>query len=47
MLNITGKRFLFFLISGILIIVSIVALTAFGLRPGIEFSSGSLITVRF
>ena len=47
MLDITGKRFLFFLVSGILIVMSIISLATFGLRPGIEFSSGSMMTVHF
>ena len=47
MLNIIGKRFWYFLISGIVIIAGIIALIVFGLKPGIEFSSGSLLTVSF
>jgi preprotein translocase subunit SecF len=46
MLDIVGKRFWFFLISGVLILVSIVSLIAFGLKPSIEFSSGSILQVR-
>lgn len=47
MIDIVGKRARFFLISGIIIIVSIVSLANFGLKPGIEFSSGSLMTIHF
>jgi preprotein translocase subunit SecF len=47
MLDIVGKRFWFFLISGIFIVISIVSLIAFGLKPSIEFSSGSMLTLRF
>lgn len=47
MFNIIGKRFWFFLISGIVILVGIIALTVFGLKPGIEFKSGSEITISF
>ena len=47
MLNIVGKRLLFFLISGTVIAIGIVALLVFGLKPGIEFSSGSLLQVTF
>jgi len=47
MFNIIGKRFQWFALSGLLIIISVVALAVFGLKPGIEFSSGSLLTVRF
>jgi len=47
MLDIVGKRFWFFLISGVVILVSIISLVTFGLETGIEFSSGSLMTVSF
>ncbi len=47
MFDITGRRFLFSLISGILILVGIIALATVGLKPGIEFSSGSMMTVHF
>jgi len=48
MFDITGKRFRFFLISGVVILVGIISLTSFGrLRFGIEFSSGSMMTVNF
>jgi preprotein translocase subunit SecF len=46
MLNIIGKRYWFFLISGLLILVSIISLATVGLKPGIEFSSGSILTVK-
>ena len=47
MFDITGKRFRFFLISGVVILIGIVSLTTFGLKSGIEFSSGSMMTVSF
>jgi preprotein translocase subunit SecF len=47
MLNIIGKRYWFFLISGVLILISIISLATAGLKPGIEFSSGSMLSVRF
>ena len=47
MFDIVGKRFWFFLISGVLILIAIISLATFGLKPGIEFSSGSLLTVSF
>lgn len=47
MLDIIGKRLWFFLISGILIVISIVSLATLGLKPGIDFSSGSALTVSF
>ena len=46
-MNIVGKRFWFFLLSGVLLLIGIVSLAVFGLKPGIEFSSGSLLTVSF
>jgi preprotein translocase subunit SecF len=47
MLDIIGKRFWFFLISGILILIAVVSLIVFGLKSSIEFSSGSLLTLKF
>jgi preprotein translocase subunit SecF len=47
MLNIIGKRFWFFLISGILIVISIVSLVAFRFTLSVDFSGGSLLTVIF
>jgi len=47
MFNIIGKRFWYFLISGIVILAGIVALFVFGLQPGIEFTSGSELTISF
>lgn len=46
MLDIIGKRFWFFSISGLLILISIISLATFGLKPSIEFSSGSILQVR-
>jgi len=46
-LDIIGKRFWFFLISGVVILVGVVSLATFGLDAGIEFSSGSLTRVSF
>jgi len=47
MFDMVGKRFLFFLISAVVILIGIVSLVVFGLKPGIEFSSGSMMTVSF
>jgi preprotein translocase subunit SecF len=47
MFNIIGKRFWYFLISGVIILAGIVALFVYGLQPGIEFKSGSEITIDF
>jgi preprotein translocase subunit SecF len=47
MFDIAGKRFLFLILSEIVILIAIIALGVFGLKPGIEFSSGSLLVVSF
>ncbi len=47
MFDIIGKRFWFFLISGVFILISIISLATVGLKPGIEFSSGSMLSVSF
>jgi preprotein translocase subunit SecF len=43
MLDIIGKRFWFFLISGVFIIIAIISLALFRFKPSIEFSSGSIL----
>ena len=47
MINIVGRRGWFFAVSAVLLIVSIVALAVLGLKAGIDFSSGSITTLRF
>ena len=47
MFDIIGKRFWFLLISGAVILISIISLVVFPLKPGIEFSPGSMMTVSF
>ena len=47
MFDIIGKRFWFFLISGAVILIGIISLLSAGLPAGIEFSSGSMLTVQF
>ena len=47
MFDIIGKRFRFFLISGIVILIGVISLLTIGLKLGIEFKSGSLMTVDF
>ena len=47
MFDIVGKRFWFFLVSGAVILIGIISLVVFPLKPGIEFSSGSMMTVNF
>jgi preprotein translocase subunit SecF len=45
--NIIGKRYWFFLISGVVIILGLLSWAIFGLKTGVELSSGSLLTVKF
>ena len=47
MINIIGKRKWFFLISAIVIVIGIISLAIFGLEPGVDFSSGTTMTLRF
>jgi preprotein translocase subunit SecF len=47
MFDIIGKRFWFFAISGVVILAGIISMVAFGLKPGIEFGSGSEVTINF
>jgi preprotein translocase subunit SecF len=47
MLDLISKRFRFFSISGIVILIGIISLATFGLKSGIEFSSGSMMTLSF
>ena len=47
MFDIVGKRFRFFLISGVVILIGIISLMTFGLKYGIEFSPGSMMTASF
>jgi len=47
MFDIVGKRLWFFVLSGILVLTSAIALGVFGLKPGIDFASGSITTLSF
>ncbi len=47
MFDIVGRRRWWYLFSSILLIPGIVALLSGGLRPGIDFTGGSLLQVRF
>jgi preprotein translocase subunit SecF len=47
MINIVENRLWFFIISALLVVVGIISLSVFGLKTGIDFSSGSLLTVKF
>lgn len=46
-IDLIGRRRTFFVISGVAVLVSLVLLAVFGLRPGIEFTSGTTMLVRF
>ena len=47
MMDIVGKRYWFFLISALVIVPGIISLAIFGLTPGVDFSSGTTMTLRF
>ena len=47
MIDIVNKRNLFFLISIILLVPGIISMLAFGFKLGIDFSSGTVMTLRF
>jgi preprotein translocase subunit SecF len=47
MIDFVGKKHWFFLASAIVIVVGIISLAIFGLRPGIDFTGGTGITVQF
>jgi len=47
MLNIIGKKNLYFLISLLLIVPGLISLAVFGLRMSIDFTGGSRITLQF
>jgi len=45
MIDFVGKRYWYFLISAIIIIPGIISLIVFGLKPGIDFRSGTNMTL--
>ncbi|HXZ95163.1 MAG TPA: protein translocase subunit SecF [Dehalococcoidia bacterium] len=47
MMDIIGKRYWFFLLSAIIIIPGIISLAVSGLKPGIDFESGTDLTLHF
>jgi len=47
MLDFVGKRKWYFLFSALVILVGVVSLIAFGFKAGIEFASGSTMTIDF
>lgn len=46
-MDIVGRRRVFYAISGCTVAASILAIAAFGLRPGVDFTGGSLLEVEF
>lgn len=46
-MDLVGKRRMFFILSAIVIIPGVIALLFYGLNMGIEFTSGSTLTVEF
>ena len=47
MLNIIGNRFKLLLAGFAALLVSVILLVIFGLKPGLEFTSGTMFTLRF
>lgn len=47
MIDFVGNRSWFFFISALMLIASIASLAAFGLKPGIDFSGGTSLTLEF
>jgi preprotein translocase subunit SecF len=47
MLDLIGKRYWYFALSALIIAPGLIFLILFGLRPGIDFTSGSIMTLRF
>jgi preprotein translocase subunit SecF len=46
-MNIMNKRMWYFLVAGIIAVVCIVSLATVGIKTGVEFSSGSILTIDF
>jgi len=47
MIDFVGKRHWFFLASAVAVLVAVIALVSFGLRPGIDFTGGTSMTLHF
>jgi preprotein translocase subunit SecF len=47
MINIVKNRLWFLIATGILVVICVASLATFGLKTGIDFASGSLLTVKF
>ena len=47
MMDFVGKKQWFFLASIILVVVGIISLAVFGIKPGTDFAGGTSITLEF
>ena len=47
MRDIVGKRYWFLLLSAVVIVPGLISVLLFGLRPGIDFTSGTIMGLRF
>ncbi len=47
MIDFIGKRLWYFIFTGVIVVACIIFLAVFGLKAGVEFSSGSVMTVGF
>ncbi len=47
MMKIVSKRLWFFIISIVLVVICIASLAAFGIKSGVEFASGSILSISF
>lgn len=47
MFDFVGNRRWFFIVSALMVVPGVISLLLFGIRPGIEFQSGSLLTLKF
>ena len=47
MMDFVGKRHWFFLGSAVALVIAVVALVGFGLKPGIDFAGGTSMTLHF
>jgi len=47
MINFVRHRKIYFILSGILIIGALICLVVFGLKPGIEFTGGSILEIEY
>src|SRR3989344_5926429 len=46
MLDVIGKKWLYFLISGLVIVPGLISLILFGLRPSLDFTGGTLLEIK-